>query len=279
MRWILAAVVIGLVVLFVWYLMIRRGYCAQIEPTGWKLATLWSNSFETQTWSNQWHVTKDEWGNNLRSLRSDPTMPHFLRVTYPKGSSSPASNRNYKTPIGGTEWYANMYLAPSSVRHLRYYLRFGSNFSFNKGGKLPGLYGGTCVSGGCIPDGTNGFSTRYMWRTAGAGEVYAYLPSDTGYGTSLGRGKWLFRVNQWYCIEQRVALNTPGKDDGYVTVWLDGKPVLNATNLTFRTVDALQIDGILFSTFFGGDDPSWSSKTDTYVDFAKFAVSDNYIGL
>ncbi|WP_181449171.1 polysaccharide lyase [Nonomuraea aridisoli] len=44
------------------------------------------------------------------------------------------------------------------------------------------------MNGGRIPDGTNGLSTRFMWRANGAGEVYAYLPTSREHGTSLGRG-------------------------------------------------------------------------------------------
>lgn len=73
-------------------------------------------------------------------------------------------------------------LAPTNALHLRYYVRFSEGFDFVKGGKLPGLFGGA------IPDGTNGFSVRYMWRTNGDGEAYAHLPTSDLYGTENGRG-------------------------------------------------------------------------------------------
>lgn len=73
---------------------------------------------------------------------------------------------------------------------LSYAVRFSSNFNFVLGGKLPGLYGGIGNTGGNIPDGTDGFSTRYMWGRNGVGEVYAYLPTSQQYGTGIGRGNW-----------------------------------------------------------------------------------------
>ena len=56
-------------------------------------------------------------------------------------------------------------------------LMFGSEFDFVKGGKLPGLYGGgTSCSGGA--ESERCFSTRFMWRRDGDGEVYGYLPNQ-----------------------------------------------------------------------------------------------------
>jgi hypothetical protein len=109
-----------------------------------------------------------------------------------------------------------------------------------------------------------------MWRTGGQGEVYAYLPTSKEHGTSLGRGNWTFAPGVWHEIEQRVQLNKPGSSNGSVEVWFDGKQVLDERNLEFRTVADLQIDGLFFSTFFGGSDPSWASTAPTHVDFAGF---------
>jgi len=50
------------------------------------------------------------------------------------------------------------------------------------------------------------------------------------------------------------------------------------TGLTLRTVDDLKIEGVIFSTFFGGGDQSWATPRDQYADFAVFAVSGGYIG-
>src|SRR5262249_41351972 len=73
-------------------------------------------------------------------------------------------------------------------------------------------------------------------------------------------------------------LNTPGKLDGVVRVWLDGEPVYANDRLLIRTVPSLQIEGIFFSTFFGGGDASWAPDADTYADFAAFATGPKRIG-
>jgi len=236
--------------------------------------------FDSDRWMDAWHVAKVSWGRDNMQRMPDPLgrFGDVLRVRYPKGSASPTVTRDAGAPVGGAQFYATLGLAPRDSLHLRYYVRFAEGFDFVKGGKLPGLYGGTVLSGGNIPDGTNGLSTRYMWRRSGDGEVYTYLPTSEDFGTSLGRGAWRFQPGRWYLLEQEVTLNAPGQRDGRVRVWVDEKPMLDQGGLLFRTVDSLKIEGLFFSTFFGGDDRTWAAPGDTYVDFARFAVAEGYIG-
>lgn len=201
----------------------------------------------------------------------------YLRVQYPKNSGSNQSAREDGTSPGG----AQVYLRSAEMTDhafLRYRVRFPEGFDFVKGGKLPGLYGGTATSGGDIPDGTNGFSTRFMWRTHGAAEVYAYLPTSEEHGTSLGRGSWTWPTGRWACVEQEVALNDPGKSNGLARVWLDDKKVLEDDALTYRSTASLRIEGLFFSTFFGGGDASWATPRGQFTDFADFQLSTARVG-
>ena len=202
----------------------------------------------------------------------------YLQVTYPAGSASQTVTRDTGAPVGGAQLYLEPGGTPASSLFLRYLVRFEPGFQFVKGGKLPGLFGGTVNNGQRIPNGTNGFSTRYMWRTAGAGEVYAYLPTSVAHGTELGKGDWLFSTGAWHAIEQEVVLNQPGLADGSITVWYDGTQVYRVSGLTFRSAASLEIQGLFFSTFYGGDDPSWAPNRTTAADFADFRVASSYIG-
>jgi hypothetical protein len=248
---------------------------SQIANSTYQL--IWSGGFQNTDWQTYWGVqSKGAWGlQENTAVISDPTgkFAKVLRVKYPKGSASPNAVRNEGAPLGGAQFYAKLGMTPQDALLLSYSVRFSDNFEFVKGGKLPGLYGGSAVSGGNIPDGTDGFSTRFMWRKNGDGEVYAYLPSSTEYGTSIGRGNWRFKPGVWYKIEQEVTLNQPGKADGRVRVWLDDRLVLDQNGLTFRTVNTLKIEGIFFSTFFGGEDTTWAPSKDVSADFADFKVS------
>jgi hypothetical protein len=220
-----------------------------------------------------------DFGLENLEVRMDSEFGEVLRVRYPEGSASPTVSEEEGAPVGGAQLYLEPRSGvPADRLHLRYYVRFPKEFDYVKGGKLPGLYGGTVTGGRRSPDGTDGFSTRFMWRRNGAGEVYAYLATSEEEGTSLGRGSWRFESGEWQLIEQEVSLNEPGRPDGRIRVWLDGREVLNETNLLFRTVDTLKIEGLFFSTFFGGSDLSWATPKKTAVDFAGFKVGSDYLG-
>lgn len=234
---------------------------------------LWAGNFSRSDWRSHWYIRRQgDWGWQNAAIVPDPKFSSVLRIRYPARSASPAVNRKTGAPLGGTQFYATLNLAPQDSLRLSYDIRFSKDFDFVKGGKLPGLFGGTETSGGKHPDGTNGFSTRFMWRREGQGEVYAYLPTRSDYGTSIGRGKWHFTPGIWHHLEQQVDLNQPEQQNGRIQVWLDGKKVLNQSRLQFRTTEALKIEGIFFSTFFGGNDASWATPKEVSVDFANFSV-------
>jgi hypothetical protein len=74
-----------------------------------------------------------------------------LEITIPKGTESD----------GGSFWRLNL---PGGLTDatFEYDIMFGNNFNFVRGGKLPGLAGGTAPGGGSTDK--NGFSARLMWR-------------------------------------------------------------------------------------------------------------------
>ena len=196
----------------------------------------------------------------------------FARVRYPAGSYDPGSMKKRGMPTGGTGFRTKLAI-PSSCMHLDYKVRFAPGFQFVKGGKLPGLGGGKGNSGGNIPNGSDGFSSRFMWRSGGAGEVYAYLPTSKVWGTSLGRGDWQMAPGVWNRLEQTVRLNSPGKADGEISVSVNGRLVNDYRGLRFRDSEKLTLDLLIFETFFGGNNPDWATPIDTYADFSDLNVS------
>lgn len=245
-----------------------------------KSNSIWNGSFETRNWQKNWNLSNQKWGLTNTALIPDKTnrFKQVFRVSYPAGSASPTVTRK-GAPSGGAQFYSRLNVDGdrSAQNHLRlrYFLRFSDDFKFVKGGKLPGFYGGIANSGGEIPNGRDGFSSRLMWRRKGAGEVYAYLPNSKDYGTSIGRGRWTFKPGVWHQVEQEIKLNDPTKSNGWIKVWIDNTLVLNQEKLKWRTDSSLTIDGIFFSTFFGGGDASWSTPKDVYIDFAEFAIVPN----
>nr|WP_228573475.1 hypothetical protein [Halomonas sp.] len=187
-----------------------------------------------------------------------------LRVHYPAGTSSPGEE-----PRGGAGFYSDPPSLQGAERAcLSYMVRFPSDFDFVRGGKLPGLYGGEAPSGGEEVDGVSGFSMRLMWREEGEGELYPYVVGFEG--DSIGRGFWRFPLGRWVNIEQEIVLNDPDQENGIARLWVDGRPVLEQQDVVFRTTPSLTIDGLMFSTFFGGTGEGWRTPRDQYVDFAAF---------
>ena len=92
-----------------------------------------------------------------------------LQILYPEDSINPG---NEDAPVGGSGFYATpLSLSGATNVTLEYSVFFPLGFDWVLGGKLPGLYGGhMSCSGG--DDAKMCFSTRMMWRSQGAGELY-----------------------------------------------------------------------------------------------------------
>lgn len=213
---------------------------------------------------------------NVSVRAGDETASAVLHVLYPKGSINPG---NKSAPAGGAQFYAPVLAGTAATAAcLGYRVRFEDGFAFARGGKLPGLYGTAgapvTTASSCRPvNDEAGFSARLMWRSGGRGEVYAYTQNKTApCGESLGRGNWTFPTGRWVAIEEEVILNTPSQDDGRARVWIDGRLVLDQGGLVYRSGPAVHIQGLFFSTFFGGKKPDWASPRDQGADFADFRL-------
>ncbi|KAI0806735.1 hypothetical protein C8Q74DRAFT_1190296 [Fomes fomentarius] len=256
----------------------------------WTTSTSSDNSLPLN--DNTFGVTK-----LLSALSHDyvtaPDGKKSVQAHYPKGSYTFGHS-----PEGGFSFYAtgpdNFNLDNAKEATLSYSVYFEEDFDFNKGGKLPGFYGGNSesiaasCSGGRRDDRC--FSTRFMWRTDGAGEVYTYLPPDYSankrlcnvapesdcndtYGASVGRGSFYFKAGQRKTIGQRVKLNDVGQENGELELFVEGKSIFTVKGLVYRNSDSGKIRGIQMQTFFGGSNPSWASPKSQNTYFSDFSVA------
>ncbi|CAH1788472.1 unnamed protein product [Owenia fusiformis] len=229
-----------------------------------------------------WSAHRVSRRENMRVV-SDPAggSGTVLRVFYKRGSYARARGN-----VGGVQFHASPFPSRRSCT-LTYEIYFAPNFQFVLGGKLPGLYGG---SGSCSGGSSSRcYSTRYMWRRNGDGEVYLYTPMTQAsdfcrrprvhcnfvYGHSVGRGSFRFRKGRWIRIQQYVRMNTPGRRDGTLRVWIDGRRILSMTDISYRGASSVSTNAIYFSTFFGGSTSEWASATDTYTYYKNFEVWDH----
>ncbi|MEJ2255805.1 MAG: cellulase family glycosylhydrolase, partial [Woeseiaceae bacterium] len=186
-----------------------------------------------------------------------------LRVSFPAGSVGPSE--------GG--YQAAIRLEPADEYTLSYWLKFDPDFSWGstqQGGKLPGLAQGDLCSGGAVCDGSNGFTARYMWRKNGAAVLYLYHMDKPGkwgedFALQTPAGEpYMFPRGEWIRLVQRVKINSPGKADGKVRVWVNGSEALSLDGLRFVSDDS-RIDTFYVSTFHGGNTPDWGPAHDSYL--------------
>lgn len=224
------------------------------------------------------------------SIVADPltSESRVLQITYPKGIIQEKK----------THWHVKFPQAETVT--LTYQVLFPVGFDFVRGGKLPGLYGGSAPRGGQSTVEGDGFSIRIMWRELGVLCSYLYY-KDKDPEAKWGRD-YLFMKNKnknmsiektmWksmntkfedrmyitpgicHTIKIYIKMNTPGKEDGEMICSLDGKEAVNVS-LSFRKDLFLGIDTFAFTSFFGGNDLTWAPTKDEVVYFKDFQISTN----
>ena len=154
--------------------------------------------------------------------------------------------------------------------HLRYRIRFPMNFdpSYSASDvKIPGFgnpvrdAAGECLSGcgGFPADGVTSYSARSDMNADGRPGFYVYhadmAQTTPAYGWGLrwnGFTAGRFTNGQWYTIDLRIRMNTPGVNDGILQASVDGQPVFDGRTFDFRTVDTLHVGNAWFDFHFGG---------------------------
>ncbi|KAG0259334.1 hypothetical protein BGZ95_004714 [Linnemannia exigua] len=105
------------------------------------------------------------------------------------------------------------------------------------------------------------------------------------YGISVGRGgKFQFKSGQWHNVTQVVRVNSKGKAvrDGYLAVYLDGTPVVQADKLVLlkngydpaKGGDSRQVK-FMFSSFFGGHTKDYATPSKQWIAWKDFAMATN----
>lgn len=85
----------------------------------------------------------------------------------------------------------------------------------------------------------------------------------------------MLKKGEWYCVEQYCKMNTPGKKDGIIRAWIDGKEVFEKRDIRMRQNNKLKIELIWFNFYHGG--PVTAPKDCLfYID--DVVISSEYIG-
>jgi hypothetical protein len=186
-------------------------------------------------------------------------------------------------PVGSERLVRHLPVGERGLEYtLQYDVKFDRDFQFVRGGKLHGLGPDRPVTGG-DPIRPDGWSARVMWRTGGHVELYTYHQDQRGkYGDKGEVVKPLsFAPGRWYSVSLHVRLNDSAEAaNGFVRLYVDGALTERQEGLRLRGAvsDDTLIGSFLFSTFHGGNDPSWAPKNgdggyaNVHAWFDNFAV-------
>jgi len=245
---------------------IARGEEIRLGPQGP------SGPYTVERWRRDWPGCKWQDGiteGNLSVVERDDSFR--LRVDYRIGQIGPEKNgAGWRFPITRRE-----------TAELSYTVRFGNDFDWVKGGKLPGFCGGPeNVSGGRPANGTNGFSARLMWRKDGRGQAYLYHKNQPErYGDEVHFPEdFRFPTDTDIEVRMRVTMNDFGRRNGSIRVSVrladgDEREVVERHDLEWRSGAAFGIDSVYFETFHGGSDKSWAPERPSFAEFGDFHIT------
>ncbi|MGK0186783.1 MAG: hypothetical protein ACI9R3_002566 [Verrucomicrobiales bacterium] len=236
--------------------------------------------FESGTWFKEWGLREAprlaETVTNDDVRKFVPLSGKGLRVKVAKGGHYGVSLDYRLKDRTGTE--------PDTL-YFRYYLRFADDWHPERGGKLPGIGGtyGRAGWGGRPVNGTDGWSARGLFHGQKDGKTpigyYCYHADMKGkYGAAWvwdQEGRGLIENNRWYCIEQYVQMNTPGKNDGILRAWVDGALAFEKQDIRMRDVDSLKIETVWLNVYYGG---TWEAKEDYHLYLDDVVISQDYVG-
>ncbi len=224
--------------------------------------------YDVEEWQADWLTPP--WNNNitynyLADIVSTSTTGKSLQIRYPYDMGT----------SGGVKWRTDLPGSYNEV-YMSYTVRFAQDWDGSAdGGKLPGLCGGGCPTGGQCEGGpcnspTEGFSVRLMF-SSGTGrslKFYSYYnnkylhlgsycpPPYDGYNCRWGASEqWNVTITPGsvHTIAIRIVMNTPGIANGLIQGFFDGQLVATRDDIQFLDGShSFASDKIIFETFFGG---------------------------
>lgn len=268
-------VLIGVTLMVFWYLLIQKDIAkvqnkteVYIEPQNWDIVEktdkklLYSEFFTDNSWGKDIITSKFSnywWAENL-TIQEDKS----IKVIYPKWSYKPSAN-----PRGWAGFIYNIW-ETSDVLALNYDIEFADNFDFVRWWKLPWLCGWDCPRGWSESD--NGFSVRFSWKKGGFLDTYSVFPGSSTYWDYSWTKMFQFESGKKYNIKQKIKLNTPGKSDWVLQVFVNDKSVYLNPEMLYRNKENIKINSLFFNTFFWWSDETWATPNDTYIIFNNLKI-------
>ena len=243
------------------------------------------DSFDVHKDFGTWKSWGTIWPFNRIKFKKQPDRDgsKAIKVKYPKGK--------IRSRDCGASWHCKNFGKHKDL-YLSFWVKFSSKFEFRAGGKLHGLCGGKCNTGGDKPNGHDGWSSRIHWGPDNKIKNYVYHKDQSGkYGQEFfwvhnpeliviepgqeidqyDGNKVHIERGVWHHISTRVVVNDIGQRNGFIQTWLNGELVLNVHGFEFRdqscSDNRLLVDDMYFSTFFGGNSNKYKPIKNEYAYF------------
>ncbi len=183
--------------------------------------------------------------------------------------------------------------------YMRHYVRYGRDYGYHGHGGSgfcassrpegfgPGGHAGRAPKGDAFfwgtlePIGSNG-----RWKPPGALIFYAYWWKMKPDGRGKHWGNW-FRpetdqvpaLETWICVEWRLKVNTPGREDGELDCWIDGIKRGEFRGINWRSAESLKLNQVWLSLWLeeGSYEKAGGGATRT-VWYDDVVVATKYIG-
>jgi hypothetical protein len=217
-----------------------------------------------------------DWGviDNVRFIEGAPVVSKVaIEVGLPKDAPRAAGDRTPVTRRSGMGFtWQPVRIKDATSACLGYGVWVPADMDASNGLTLPGLFGMADTEP--LGDRAPVFSTRMRWREDQRIEVVAVTPdSPGGYSLQVDPNYTKLQRGRWMRIEQEVALNTPGRKDGLLRVWVDGEFKLERTDLAYRQDPAQGIRGVDASVYYSRPNHAWMpSPKDGAVRLSPFEI-------
>lgn len=215
--------------------------CSLRFPAGVQFALDGANGAPLSSIEMQAQAGMRAWGmlENAKVIQSDDAVaPKRLAVTLAPTSSGESETENGM----GFVWPVSSLQAANSAC-LSYSVMLPADASLNAPARLPGIAG---FDEDADPDAQM-MMAHMGWSSTGEVGVEIRAPaSNEGWIGAKKKTNW--PLGRWVRVDQEVVLNTPGKSNGVVRVWVDGELRLENESLNMRPSTEMKLSGVVADT-------------------------------
>ena len=195
------------------------------------------------------HMRKIEQGPAPVVLEIDLKTPHIA------GSEAIDTGRSGM----GFVWQPRS-LQTASAGCLSYNVWVPQDFSYGRGGVLPGLSGEEKVvaaTDNSEERQSKPFATRIRWNADGTLAVVP-ITQDWNKGKVVPLADLKLERGRWTRIDQEVILNTAGEADGGLRVWVNGVLGIEVGDMIYRGDAQQKMNAVNVDIHFADDELKWT---------------------